>query len=287
MPIFEQRFDSSLGRWTHTGWVPAPDHPLEWAVVRVWDFYGMAAYPQERVFPSGTVELIVQLDDRYLDVTSAGTVPTPASCVTGIFSRAAVVQAPPRPCRVLGVRLRPAGAWPLLGHPLSQLTELTADLGDLLGRAGGELAERCHDAVSGMERVRRAVEWIGRQLSRPGAPGVDPSARWVADRIARGGGIEPIAGLRAQTGLTDARLISLFRQQVGVTPKRLARIHRFDRTLGLLTRGRGSLARIAEHAGYFDQPHMNAEFRRMAGLTPGEFLAATRYPNSLSLPEPS
>jgi hypothetical protein len=32
---------------------------------------------------------------------------------------------------------------------------------------------------------------------------------------------------------------------------------------------------------------MNAEFREMAGLTPREFLAATRYPNSLSLPEPA
>jgi hypothetical protein len=32
---------------------------------------------------------------------------------------------------------------------------------------------------------------------------------------------------------------------------------------------------------------MNSEFREMAGLTPREFLAATRYPNSLSLPEPA
>jgi len=31
---------------------------------------------------------------------------------------------------------------------------------------------------------------------------------------------------------------------------------------------------------------MNAEFRRMARLTPGEFLAARRFPNSLSLAEP-
>lgn len=95
-----------------------------------------------------------------------------------------------------------------------------------------------------------------------------------------------LAALRAQTGLTDARLISLFREQVGVTPKRLARIHRFDRALNLLTRERGTLATVAQRAGYFDQPHMNADFREMAGLTPREFLVATRYPSSMSLPEP-
>jgi AraC-like DNA-binding protein len=72
-----------------------------------------------------------------------------------------------------------------------------------------------------------------------------------------------------------------------VTPKRLARIHRFDRALTLVSREDGSLADVAQRAGFFDQPHMNAEFRELAGLTPGQFLAATRYPNSLSLPEPA
>jgi AraC-like DNA-binding protein len=188
---------------------------------------------------------------------------------------------------VLGVRLRPAGAWALLGHPLWQLAELTADLGDLLGPVGGELAERCHDADGGIERVRRAVAWLGARLGRPDVPFVDPAVQWVARRIADSGGTRAIGALRAETGLTDARLISLFREQVGVTPKRLARIHRFDRALGLLTRGDDNLATVAQRAGYFDQPHMNAEFRELAGLTPGEFVAATRYPNSLSLPEPA
>jgi AraC-like DNA-binding protein len=287
MPIVAQHFDSSLGRWTHTGWRPAAGDPLEWAVDRVWDFDGMAAHPQERVFPNGHLELIVQLDDRYLDITTAGAVPTPAACVTGIFSRPAVVQAPRRPCRVLGVRLRPAGAWALLAHPLSQLAGLTADLADLLGRAGDELAERCHDAGNGIDRVRRAVAWLGLQFRRPDARGADPAARWVACRIADSGGTRPIAELRAEAGLTNARLIALFREQVGVTPKRLARIHRFDRALTLLNREGDTLASVAQRAGYFDQPHMNAEFREMAGLTPREFLAATRYPNSLSLPQPA
>lgn len=287
MAIVAQHVDSSLGRWTHTAWHPGPGDPLEWAVDRVWDFDGMAAHPQERVFPNGQLELIVQLDDRYLDVTAAGAASTPATCVTGIFSRPAVVQAPRRPCRVLGVRLRPAGAWALLSHPLDQLAELTTDLGDLLGRAGDELAECCHDAGRGIDRVRYAVAWLGRQLQRPEARRVDPAVQWIARRIADTGGSQPIAALRAETGLTQARLIALFRQQIGVTPKRLARIHRFNCALGLLSRQDDTLARVAQRAGYFDQPHMNADFREMAGLTPRAFLTATRYPKSLSLPEPA
>jgi hypothetical protein len=52
MPIVAQDFDSNLGRWTHAAWRPGPGDPLEWAVDRVWDFDGMAAHSQERVFPN-------------------------------------------------------------------------------------------------------------------------------------------------------------------------------------------------------------------------------------------
>jgi AraC-like DNA-binding protein len=277
--------DSELGRWTHTEWRPGPGHPLESSVDRVWDFDGMAAAPQERVFPNGLIELILQVDDRYVDVREQGLVPTPAACVTGIHSRSFAVRAPRRPCRVLGVRLHPEGAWRVLSHPLCELADLTADLDDLLPPAVRDLAERCHDAGSGIDRVRRAVEWLSRRLHDRSAAPPAAAAHWVARRIVLSGGGCPIGPLRAQAGLSDARLVALFRQQVGVTPKRYARIHRFDRALSLLSRGGSSLSRVAQAAGYYDQPHMNAEFRRIAGFSPRRLVAARRFPHSLSLPE--
>ena len=284
MTIVSQYIDSTLGRWTHTEWRPARDQILSGVVERIWDFDGMAAHPQERVFPNGLVELIVQLDDRYRDIHGDHTILTPTVCVTGVHARPMVVQAPPRPCRVLGIRLHPAGAWAVLAHPLFELADLTADLRDVLGREAGELAEQCAGVGGGIERVRRVVAWLTRLLHRSSAGRVDPAVGWVAGRIAASAGRTSIAALRAETGVGDAKLVSLFRQQVGVTPKKLARIHRFGHALGLLGRG-GSLADLAVTAGYYDQPHMNAEFREMAGLTPLEVLRATRYPNSMSVPE--
>jgi AraC-like DNA-binding protein len=91
--------------------------------------------------------------------------------------------------------------------------------------------------------------------------------------------------LQAKAGLNSARIAYLFRQQVGVLPKRYARIVRFDRALAMLSRPGASLSRVALEAGYYDQPHMNAEFRQLAGLTPRQFVTASRFPNSPSLPE--
>jgi AraC-like DNA-binding protein len=53
----------------------------------------------------------------------------------------------------------------------------------------------------------------------------------------------------------------------------------------MVNAGADSLAGVALAAGYYDQPHMNAEFRELSGFSPREFLAARRYPESVSVAE--
>jgi AraC-like DNA-binding protein len=49
---------------------------------------------------------------------------------------------------------------------------------------------------------------------------------------------------------------------------------RFQRTIRLLERhDRHRFAEIAQRCGYYDQAHMNREFRELAGAAPGEFVA--------------
>jgi methylphosphotriester-DNA--protein-cysteine methyltransferase len=71
--------------------------------------------------------------------------------------------------------------------------------------------------------------------------------------------------------------VAVFREQIGLPPKRYARVIRFRRALSLLHEGGRSLAEVATTVGYHDQPHMNRDFRELGGLAPGEFLGMTRY----------
>jgi methylphosphotriester-DNA--protein-cysteine methyltransferase len=93
------------------------------------------------------------------------------------------------------------------------------------------------------------------------------------------------AELREQAGQSKTRLATVFREQIGVPAKVYARIHRFRRLLTRLNEGAGPLADLAVDAGYYDQPHMNAEFRELSGFSPREFLAAVRYAGSTSIAE--
>ena len=87
-----------------------------------------------------------------------------------------------------------------------------------------------------------------------------------------------IEDLATQTGFTRKHLGNLFQQQVGLSPKSLARIHRFRGALALLNSGDGQVpwAELAEQCGYYDQSHLINEFRRFTGFSPvGARRAAT------------
>ena len=206
----------------------------------------MAAHPQERVFPNGTGRADRPARRPLPRRAAAGDcVPTPAACVTGIYLQRpswSRRRAGPAACSACGSIRRAPGS--LLAHPLCRAGR--RDGGSRRpprprhARSWPSGATTPQPESSGCAAPSRgsAASSVGRRARAPwiprctGSPAASPTT----------GGSRPIGALRAETGLTDARLISLFRQQVGVTPKRYARIHRFDRALTLLTR-RGCLAR--------------------------------------------
>jgi AraC-like DNA-binding protein len=98
---------------------------------------------------------------------------------------------------------------------------------------------------------------------------------WAVAQLDASGGTTPIAELRERTGLSTTRLVEAFHDQVGLAPKLYGRIVRVHRTLGRLQKARPTrLTDVALDAQYYDQPHMNAEFRALGGVTPRAFLAA-------------
>jgi AraC-like DNA-binding protein len=271
MRITSTHTDSPFGCWTMSEVRPPK---LAGAVERLWYSEGMLVSPRERIFPNGLLELIVHLGEEYRLVEGTGAFGT--TCLSGLQSRPIVIDGPARH-RVLGIRLRPAGARALLACPLSEVTDLSLDLEDALGRAAVELAERVAEARSVEERFRIAAGWVVERILRASSS-VEEGVVWATAQIEKSGGAVAIADLREELGVSKARFVAAFREQVGVAPKLYARIIRFRRSLALLQGGSMSLVDVALASGYYDQPHMNAEFRALGGVTPSEFLAA-RYPS--------
>jgi transcriptional regulator GlxA family with amidase domain len=84
-----------------------------------------------------------------------------------------------------------------------------------------------------------------------------------------------VDGLADAAALSPRRLRELFLREVGVPPKRLARILRFREALErLATAPAIDRTRLALDCGYCDQAHLYRDFRDLASMTPADYRAA-------------
>lgn len=186
--------------------------------------------------------------------------------------------------RCLQVDLTPLGARRLLGLPMSEIANRSVPLEEVLGPGAHELVERLAQAPDWAARFALVDRALTTRLaaSRP----VDPATAWALARMVDAGGSVPIGRLARELGWSHRRLIARFRADVGLAPKAVARIVRFERLTDLLRREPGvGWARAAAGCGFFDQAHLAREVRVLADLTPTALLAESV--NSVQDPPPA
>jgi AraC-like DNA-binding protein len=225
-----------------------------------------------REIPTGDVTLIVSFGPA-LAITDprGGAAVLRRSFVAGLHDRYAVTEAP-RNQHGVEVRLTPIVAYTLLGVPMNTLCNRTVALEDVLGTASEELAERLYALPDWEARFDHLDRVLARLLDRGRAP--SPSTVWAWRRLEESSGNLSIAALATELGSSRKHINERFRTEVGVPPKTLARVLRFRRAVRLLRNSHLALPDIARRCGYFDQAHLNRDFRQFAGATPREFAAS-------------
>ncbi|MEU7896435.1 AraC family transcriptional regulator [Nonomuraea sp. NPDC049152] len=171
------------------------------------------------------------------------------------------------PTEGVEVILTPFGARRLFGVPMSELANLVVPVDDLLPGWGPATVARLGELTSWHDRLAAAESLLAARIMP--APPSDPRVVWAWDRLVESSGSVSVAWLAGSLGWSHRHLVSRFHDHVGLTPKASARVLRFDRAMGLLRSG-ADLAEVATACGFYDQPHMNREFRAMAGATPGQ-----------------
>jgi AraC-like DNA-binding protein len=168
--------------------------------------------------------------------------------------------------------LTPLGARRLLGMPMAELTRQVVELEDLIGAEAHELAERLYEAPGWPARFALLERAIAARVLD--APPVAPELEWAWRRLVETGGGVPVGALAQELGRSRRYLAASFREQVGLPPKALARLLRFERAVERL-RGGADLGELALDCGYYDQAHFNRDFRQFAGCTPTEYLVTS------------
>ena len=225
-----------------------------------------------REIPTGDVSLVISFGPSLTitDPRSRSAVPH-SSFVAGVHDGHALTQTP-GPQHGIEARLTPIGAYRLLGVPMNRLANRSVAFEELVGTEAGFLAERL-SALSGWHERFSALDFEFERLMRDG-PLPSPSTVWAWRRLAETAGRVPVGALAGELGCSRKHLAERFRIEIGVAPKTLARVLRFDRAVRLLRGGR-AFGQTPLECGYYDQAHLNREVRDLAGTTPTELTAVT------------
>jgi AraC-like DNA-binding protein len=167
----------------------------------------------------------------------------------------------------VGIRFRLGAAPTVLGVPASELVDLTIAAEELWGPAAVRIGELVASART-PEEAASALEAAAFARATEMEP--DPVVAGAAALLLPGR-TEDVASLPSELYVSERTLRRRVQAAIGLPPKVVHRLLRFQGFLAL-AHGRGGdpaeLAMLAAEAGYADQSHLTRECLRLAGLSP-------------------
>ncbi|HYG63207.1 MAG TPA: helix-turn-helix domain-containing protein [Thermoanaerobaculia bacterium] len=250
-----------------------PAAPLSSFIERFWLCSDAPPHARERILPSGTIELVINLREDEIRTYDSS---QPDRCtrysgavVSGTYSRFFVID-PFQHASILGVHFKPGGAFPFLGLPADELADAHVDLGWLWGAQAAELRERLCAAATAAARFSLLEQaLLSRLIHSPARHGAVPAALGAFGQTGSEVRVREVA---ERVGLSHRRLIQVFAAEIGMTPKLYCRVRRFQRARALAQTAAPDWASIAVDCGYFDQSHLIRDFLAFSGLSPADYL---------------
>ncbi|HMT43374.1 MAG TPA: helix-turn-helix domain-containing protein [Chakrabartia sp.] len=174
---------------------------------------------------------------------------------------------------IAGFAVRPSAWRTLFAQPASDYVNQMVPLANLWGDVADTMLARIQAAPDDEAMVDAMVDAIRTQMKRIGRKRVDEKIQQF-EVMARQDSTIKIEHAARDLGLSVRQMERRCMACYGLTPKSILRRSRFldmaEAMRGFSTPGQKQLAELR----YFDQSHLNREFHRFAGMTPGKFRKA-------------
>jgi AraC-like DNA-binding protein len=225
---------------------------------------------RERALPTGTVEVVFSLTRERFRIFAND------ADQSGQQFRGSVICGPQpgyfvldtsRGGAVAGIHFKPVGAAAFFDMPVSEFTGSHIALEDIWGSEARWVRERLLAAASPEAIFRLMEEALVERMQRPVF--LNSALDFAIGQFDTSASIARIRQVQDEVGYAPKRFIELFRNAVGLTPKLYCRIQRFQAVIEQLSRQQKvEWAGVAVDGGFYDQSHLNREFRAFSGVTP-------------------
>jgi AraC-like DNA-binding protein len=186
-----------------------------------------------------------------------------------------VIRTSPAQTRFIGIEFYPHGAYPIFGVPMHETANRLLSVSELSAAWG----EGVSGILSQLHSTRQRLEFIQSKLCAllRGRRSLNPLVSYCVGRLKGTHGLLSIAELERDTGYTRRYLELLFSDHVGLSPRTLGSIFRFQKFYrGWATRKSFDELKDELYDYYYDQAHFSKEFKRMTGYSPQQYVRTVK-----------
>lgn len=235
---------------------------------------GMPSTENSLAAPNGCPKLIIPYENS---ITSIANGRVAESQEHGLYfvgnqEGATLLSTSQRRTGFIGIEFLPHGAYPIFGIPMVETANCLLSADEVFAGWG----RRVREILGNLECVVDKVDFIQGQLVQV----LDERRRqnqiveYCVQALRSSNGLITISDLQRKTGYSRRYLEILFKNHVGLPPKVLAGIYRFQRFYRKWAQRRPYAELKDElYDYYYDQAHFTKEFKRMTGFSPQRFTA--------------
>ncbi|MDQ8733927.1 helix-turn-helix transcriptional regulator [Paenibacillus sp. LHD-38] len=239
-----------------------PSKGLEPYVACYWtvDSYASDNNKLHRIIPDGCVDIIFDL--RALSLSKG-------AIVAGLMTTFETINLTTN-YSLFGIRFFSDKVRQFLRYPVSELTGYNVFLEDIWGREAELIVDEVQSA-NGVSEMMERVELKLLKVLLNNETQSDQLLQSSMHYMIASQGMISIRNLAEKLSYSERNVRRTFQKELGVSPKELLGIIRFQCLLQELNKGTLShFTDIAVKYGYYDQPHFIHNFKRFYGLTPNQ-----------------
>ncbi len=223
---------------------------------------------QERVYPTGSIELMFHYGDRFKSLNN-GNQFQPTISLCGQKSKFDLIETSGYAGAIV-CNFKGYGAKQFFNIPMNEISDINLDLYLLCGYNIEYLKEKLFNAKTNIDRIIIIEKYLEKNFLDKEEYHVNQIGKSF-DYFNNSFPIT-IEDLADKTNLSLRQLQRKYLKYVGLSPKQCSRIIRFNKVREIIELRKSSLSESVYSAYYYDQSHMILDFKEFMGLTPSNYL---------------
>lgn len=226
----------------------------------------------DKLLPDGSINLLMDMCNKssklYHDLELKKSTAFTGSFVSGQHKGFILIEA--NHSSMMVTRFKLGGAYPFFDFPISKLNDTVTQLEPIWGKK----IEVVRKSIIKEKEINKKFELVEdfylSQLSKNFKR--DESFEKVLYHLSEKPQQSSIKELAALMQVSQKHLITLFDKRVGLKPKYLARIYRFQKAIIKLEhQDKIDWIDVAHECGYYDQSHFIRDFLEFSGINPSDY----------------